>query len=154
MRVKMRSISRVLHIAQRCFIENVRTFVAYRSGSMPKNARGAFEGARKKTVTFVTVFFQRCVPQAECDVSYGSDVRFAREVCLRHVNGTFHIAATEESNITMQGITSLWRSQNLTKILKPLISGTFRAFRGKNTSFVFCVLLRNLSSPIDKPFRM
>ena len=42
-------------------------------------------GARKKTVTFVTVFFQRCVPQAERDVSFESEVRFACEVCLRHV---------------------------------------------------------------------
>ena len=41
-------------------------------------------GARKKTVTKVTVFFQRCVPQAERDVSFGSEVRFVREVCLRH----------------------------------------------------------------------
>ena len=42
-------------------------------------------GARKKTVTKVTVFFQRCVPQAEGDVhfvrdvSFGSDERFARD---------------------------------------------------------------------------
>ena len=40
---------------------------------------------RKKTVTEVTVFFQRCVPQAERDVhfvrdvSFGSDERFARD---------------------------------------------------------------------------
>ena len=40
---------------------------------------------RKKTFTKVTVFFQQCVPQAErdvhfvCDVSFGSDERFARD---------------------------------------------------------------------------
>ena len=39
---------------------------------------------RKKPNVIALGFFQRCVPQAERDVSVGSDVRFAREVCLRH----------------------------------------------------------------------
>jgi len=39
---------------------------------------------RKKPNAFALGFFQRCVPQAERDASFGSEVRFAREVCLRH----------------------------------------------------------------------
>ena len=41
-------------------------------------------GARKKPNAFALGFFQRCVPQAERDASFGSEVRFTREVCLRH----------------------------------------------------------------------
>ena len=41
-------------------------------------------GARKKPNAIALGFFQRCVPQAERDASFGSEVRFAREVCLRH----------------------------------------------------------------------
>ena len=40
---------------------------------------------RKKTVMKVTVFFQRCVLQAERDVHFVRDVSFGSEVCLRHV---------------------------------------------------------------------
>ena len=64
-------------------------------------------GARKKTVTKVTVFFQRCVPQAERDVSFGSEVRFAREVCLRHVirNTSHHCDHREQHHYAKHNIT-------------------------------------------------
>ena len=64
-------------------------------------------GARKKTVTKVTVFFQRCVPQAERDVSFGSEVRFAREVCLRHVirNTSHHCDHREQHHYAMHNRT-------------------------------------------------
>ena len=39
-------------------------------------------GAKKKPNAVALGFFERCVPQAERDVSFGSEVRFAREVCL------------------------------------------------------------------------
>ena len=39
-------------------------------------------GATKKPNATALGFFERCVPQGERDVSFGSDVRFAREVCL------------------------------------------------------------------------
>ena len=71
---------------------------------------------RKKTVTKVTVFFQRCVPRAERDAHFVRDVSFESEVCLSaRDQGTHHITATKGSNITMRSITSLWRSQNITK---------------------------------------
>ena len=58
-------------------------------------------GARKKTVTKVTVFFQRCVPQAERDVSFGS------EVCLRHVirNTSHHFERSEQHHYATHNIT-------------------------------------------------
>ena len=62
---------------------------------------------RKKTVTKVTVFFQRCVPQAERDVSSGSEVRFAREVCLRHDmrNTSLHCDHREQHHYAKHNIT-------------------------------------------------
>ena len=39
-------------------------------------------GATKKPNAVALGFFERCVPQAERDVSFRSDLRFAREVCL------------------------------------------------------------------------
>ena len=62
---------------------------------------------RKKTVTKVTVFFQRCVPQAERDVSFGSEVRFAREVCLRHEirNTSHHCEHSEQHHYAKHNIT-------------------------------------------------
>ena len=63
--------------------------VNYCEASVPKNSlKKSCQiklQTQKKTVTKVTVFFQRCVPQAERDVPFGrdvcfaSDVRFARE---------------------------------------------------------------------------
>ena len=39
-------------------------------------------GEPEKSTCDSKCFFQRCVPQAERDVSCGSDARFAHEVCL------------------------------------------------------------------------
>ena len=70
-------------------------------------------GARKKPNAYALGFFQRCVPQAERDVSFGSEVRFAREVCLRHVirNTLLHCEWSEQHHYAKHNIT--WRSQTL-----------------------------------------
>ena len=63
---------------------------------------------QKSTALAVLFCLERCVPQAERDVhfvrdvSFGSDVRFARE------QGTHHITLRQRRN------TSLWRSHNIT----------------------------------------
>ena len=64
-------------------------------------------GARKKTVTKVTVFFQRCVPQAERDVHFVRDVSFGSEVCLRHViqNTSHHCERSEQHHYAKHNIT-------------------------------------------------
>ena len=64
-------------------------------------------GARKKTVTKVTVFFQRCVPQAERDVHFVRDVSFESEVCLRHVirNTSHHCERSEQHHYAKHNIT-------------------------------------------------
>ena len=65
-------------------------------------------GAIKKALALASAFFLRCVPQVERDehflsnVSFGSNVRFARE--------QEHVTATNGSNITVQGTTSLWQN--------------------------------------------
>ena len=52
-------------------------------------------------------FFQRCVPQAERDASFGSEVRFAREVCLRHEirNTSLHCEGNEQHHYAKHNIT-------------------------------------------------
>ena len=52
-------------------------------------------------------FFERCVPQAERDVSYGSEVRFAREVCLRHDdrNTSLHCDRGEQHHYAKHTVT-------------------------------------------------
>ena len=64
-------------------------------------------GARKKTVTKVPVFFQRCVPQAERDVHFVRDVSFGSEVCLRHVirNTSHHCERSEQLHYAKHNIT-------------------------------------------------
>ena len=65
---------------------------------------------------------------AEHDASFGRDVRFARDVCLRHINGTHHITATKGSNITAApAVTSLaaMRQTSLYKNPRALRSGDF-----------------------------
>ena len=64
-------------------------------------------GARKKTVTKVTVFFQRCVPQAERDARFVRDVSFGCEVCLRHVirNTSHHCERSEQHHYAKHNIT-------------------------------------------------
>jgi hypothetical protein len=62
---------------------------------------------RKKPNAFALGFFQRCVPQAERDVSFGSEVRFAREVCLRHEirNTSLHCDRREQLHYARHNIT-------------------------------------------------
>ena len=90
------------------------------------NIRVAFlhyEHTKKPNATALG-FFERLLPS---EVKCASRVRSAFGTMI----GTHHITATAGSNITMRSITSLWRSQNFTKILKPLKSRAFCVFRGK-----------------------
>ena len=89
--------------------------LAYSRGLTPNAAYGGMHdvtgsspvrGARKNTC-FCKCFFQRCVPQAERDVSFGSDVRFAREVCLWHVkrNTSHHCDRRAQHHYVKHNIT-------------------------------------------------
>ena len=62
---------------------------------------------RKKPNAIALGFFQRCVPQAERDASFGSEVRFAREVCLRHEirNTSLHCERSEQHHYAKHNIT-------------------------------------------------
>jgi len=64
-------------------------------------------GATKKPNAIALGFFERCVPQAERDVSFGSDVRSAREVCLRHENRntSLHCEHSEQHHYAKHNIT-------------------------------------------------
>ena len=64
-------------------------------------------GARKKTVTKVTVFFQRCVPQAERDAHVVRDVSFESDVRLRHLirNTSHHCERSEQHHYAKHNIT-------------------------------------------------
>ena len=90
-----------------------RTKFVLRSEAELSHGSSPAGGARKKPNAYALGFFQRCVPQAERDVSIGSEVRFAREVCLRHVirNTLLHCEWSEQHHYAKHNIT--WRSQTL-----------------------------------------
>ena len=73
-------------------------------------------GAKKKALAFASAFFndvfrKRNVMCTSC-VMFPLEVKCAFGTCY----GTHYITANEASNITVRSITSLWRSQNFTKI--------------------------------------
>ena len=65
------------------------------------------QGEPEKSTCISKCFFQRCVPQAERDASFGSEVRFAHEVCLRHVkrNISHHCDRREQHHYAKHNIT-------------------------------------------------
>ena len=89
-----------------CAEQGLRSKLAASLAMQCRMVRCPAGGARKKTVTKVTVFFQRCVPQAERDVSSGSEVRFTREVCLRHEirNTSLHCDRREQHHYAKHDI--------------------------------------------------
>ena len=101
--------------------EQFQGFATLRSHS--KTVGRGFESSRpcqeKSQVDFRLGFFQRCLPLRASYVDFISDVHFVSGVTPYGVVGKHLITATKGSNITMQSISSLRQSRNLTPIPLP-----------------------------------